>query len=134
METKRKIIEFDITVENYSDFLESKKTLFISELVSAAEEIVKNNLDSAVVCKLRVKLNDRIVIINSHISVNDLFDDLPNLLDWTVENEEYELSHKIKLLLDYIKENDIRRKVEETIRANEKFEERGKKTSRPISN
>lgn len=132
MET-RKITEFNISPENFDDFLVNKKPLFIKEYISAAEEIIFDNKDTAIVCKLKVKLRDKFFVLNTKLTIQDLFEDLQPLLDLTVEMEEYELSHKLKCLIDYIKENDIRRKVEETIRGN-KEAEKGKQAARPIWN
>lgn len=134
METSRKIPEFDISPENFEDFLQNRKQIFIKEYISAAEEIVYLNKDSAVVCKLKVSLKDKLFILNTKLTVQDLFEDLQPLLDLTIEMEEYELSHKLKLLIDYIKENDIRRKVEETIRGNKEAEKGSQKATRPIWN
>jgi hypothetical protein len=80
-----------------------------------------NKIDVATVCKIKVKRGNEKTILHCRLTIDDVIRDIESLLDWSVETEEYELSHRIKLLMDYIKENDIRRKKKTGFGSYEEF-------------
>jgi hypothetical protein len=122
MNEDRKILEFEIAHSELVNFMENSRPLIINEIVTAAEEMLYNEVDVATVCKIRVKKGKNKTILHCRLTIGDVMNDIDSLLEWTVEKEEYELAHRIKLLMDYIKENDIRRKTKERFRSYEAFE------------
>ncbi len=122
MNEARKILEFEISHNELAGFMENSRPLTVNEIITAAEEMLYNEVDVATVCKIRVKKGKSKTILHCRLTIGDVMNDIDSLLEWTVENEEYELSHRIKLLMDYIKENDIRRKTKERFRSYEAFE------------
>lgn len=95
--------------------MDENKLMLVSEIISAAEHMAIKDLDIATVCKIDVMRGNKIQTkINMSITMKEFIEDMENLLNWTVEVEEYELSHRIKLLSEYLEKNDKRGKVEAT--------------------
>jgi hypothetical protein len=134
MDEARKILEFEVTHDKLIGFMENNRIIMVSEIVTAAEEMLYTEVDIATVCKIRVKKAGSKTTIHCKLTIEDLFDDIDSLLEWTVEKEEYELSHRIKLLMDYIKENDIRRKTQERLRNDETWSERKERATKSFWN
>jgi hypothetical protein len=122
MNEARKILEFEISHTELVSFMENSRALIANEIITAAEEMLYNEVDIATVCKIKVKKGRSKTILNCRLTIGDVMNDIDSLLEWSVEAEEYELSHRIKLLMDYIKQNDIRRKTKERFRSYEAFE------------
>jgi hypothetical protein len=122
MNEARKILEFEISHNELVSFMENSRALIANEIITAAEEMLYNEVDIATVCKIKVKKGRSKTILNCRLTIGDVMNDIDSLLEWSVEAEEYELSHRIKLLMDYIKQNDIRRKTKERFRSYEAFE------------
>jgi hypothetical protein len=110
MKERREIITFEVPFEEFEDFLDSNRPLMINEIISAVEDMMYNDLDVVDVCTIKVTLPIGGTIMNCALKRSDVEEGLQKLLDWTVEMEEYELSHRIKLIQDWIKENGIRPK------------------------
>jgi hypothetical protein len=108
MNEPRKILEFSVSENKLPKFLEENRGIMVSEIVAAAEELLYTNTDSITVCKISIKKSAGRIILECKITLDDILMDLNELLNWTVEREEYELSHRLKLLDDYIKSNGIK--------------------------
>jgi hypothetical protein len=124
MNEDRRILEFEMPHSELIGFMENSRPLIVNEIVTAAEEMLYNEVDVATVCKIKVTKGKSKTILHCRITIGDVMNDIDSLLEWTVEKEEYELAHRIKLLIDYIKKNDIRRKTKERFRSYEAFESR----------
>lgn len=121
MDEARKILEFEISESELAGFMENNRPILANEIITTAEEMLYNQIDVATVCKIKVKKGNTKTILHCRLTIDDVVRDIQSLLDWTVETEEYELSHRIKLLMDYIKENDIRRKKKTRFGSYEEF-------------
>lgn len=107
MDEPRKILEFSVTYNEFPEFIKKNRGMFISEIVAAAEELLYCNLDTVTVCRIGIKKPSEKVTLDCKLRLVDIIRDMDDLLGWTVQEEEYELSHRIKLLDDYIKSNNI---------------------------
>jgi hypothetical protein len=124
MNEDRRILEFEMPHSELIGFMENSRTLIVNEIVTAAEEMLYNEVDVATVCKIKITNGKSKTILDCRLTIGDVINDIDSLLEWAVEKEEYELAHRIKLLIDYIKKNDIRRKTKERFRSYEAFESR----------
>jgi hypothetical protein len=122
MDEARKILEFEISHNELSGFMDNNKPIIANEIITTAEELLYNEIYMATVCKIKVRKGETKTILNCRLTIDDVIRDIHSLLDWSIEAEEYELSHRIKLLIDYIKENDIRGKAKEGFGSYEEFE------------
>jgi len=121
MDEARKILEFEISHSELVGFMENNRPILANEIITTAEEMLYNKIDVATVCKIKVKKGNEKTILHCRLTIDDVIRDIESLLDWSVETEEYELSHRIKLLIDYIKENDIRGKKKTGFGSYEEF-------------
>ena len=121
MDEARRILEFEISQNELSDFMEINRPILANEIITTAEEMLYNEIYMATVCKIKVNKGKTKTILHCRLTIDDVIRDIQSLLDWSVEVEEYELSHRIKLLMDYIKENDIRGKKKEGFGSYEEF-------------
>jgi len=121
MDEARRILEFEISHNELEGFMENNRPILANEIITTAEEMLYNEINVATVCKIKVKRGNTKTILHCRLTVDDVVRDIQSLLDWSIETEEYELSHRIKLLMDYIKENDIRRKKKTGFGSYEEF-------------
>jgi hypothetical protein len=121
MDEARRILEFEISHSELEGFMENNRPILANEIITTAEEMLYNEIDVATVCKIKVKKGNTKTTLHCRLTVDDVVRDIQSLLDWSIEMEEYELSHRIKLLMDYIKENDIRRKKKTGFGSYEEF-------------
>lgn len=109
MNEKRKILEFKISKKELINFMQNNRAILANEIVTATEEMLYNDIYETQVCRIKVLGENSINILNCKITLSDVIKDINSLLDWSVEEEEYELSHRIKLIMDYLTKNDIKR-------------------------
>jgi hypothetical protein len=122
MDEARKILEFEISDNELDGFMQNNRPILANEIITTAEEMLYNKIDVATVCKIKVKRGKTKTILHCRLTIDDVIRDIQSLLDWSIEVEEYELSHRIKLLIDYINKNDIRRKKKTGFGSYEAFE------------
>lgn len=120
MKETREIITFEVPFDEFGDFLESNRPLMVNEVITAVEDMMYNDLEVVHVCSIKVVLPIGGTIMNCALKREDVEEGLQKLLDWTVEVEEYELSHRIKLIQDWIKENGLRPKPKRRVRKTKK--------------
>lgn len=116
MKEHRELLTFEVPFEEFEDFLDNNRPLIVNEVVSAVEDMMYNDLDVIDVCTIKVILPIGGTIMGCKLKRDDVEEGLQKLLEWTVEVEEYELSHRIKLIQDWIKENGIRPKTKRRTR------------------
>jgi hypothetical protein len=116
MKEHRELLTFEVPFEEFEDFLDNNRPLIVNEVVSAVEDMMYNDLDVIDVCTIKVILPIGGTIMGCKLKRDDVEEGLQKLLDWTIEVEEYELSHRIKLIQDWINENGIRPKTKRRTR------------------
>jgi hypothetical protein len=116
MKERREILTFEVQFDEFGDFLESNRPLMVNEVVSAVEDMMYNDLDVVDVCTIKVVLPIGGTVMNCALKREDVEEGLQKLLEWTIEVEEYELSHRIKLIQDWINENGLRPKTKRRTR------------------
>jgi hypothetical protein len=116
MKEHRELLTFEVPFEEFEDFLDNNRPLIVNEVVSAVEDMMYNDLDVIDVCTIKVILPIGGTIMGCKLKRDEVEEGLQKLLDWTIEVEEYELSHRIKLIQDWINENGIRPKTKRRTR------------------
>lgn len=104
------ILKIDIGDDNVPNWLNNNKQILIPELLSTAEKIIYDDIKETVpVLKLIgdkisnfIKTGKDTKNIDPSIIIGLDFDDIDPMLGksliWAIEEEEYELCHRIKLL------------------------------------
>ena len=116
MKEHRELLTFEVPFEEFEYFLDNNRPLIVNEVVSAVEDMMYNDLDVIDVCTIKVILPIGGTIMGCKLKRDEVEEGLQKLLDWTIEVEEYELSHRIKLIQDWINENGIRPKTKRRTR------------------
>ena len=113
MEEERRILELDIGDTNLAEFMESNRGLMVAEVISATEELVYKDLEKIDVIRIKMQLPHGKTVLNCSLVNKEAVDGLDKVLEWALENEEYEMCHRIKLLTEYINKpkEDVRRKT-----------------------
>lgn len=106
MDTKREILSVKFPLSKFVPWVDENRGLIIGETVKAAEELIHNNIDTLAVMEISLTVPDTELAYNMTFSISkaDIETGIGRLLQKSIELEEYELSHRIKLLIDYIEE------------------------------
>jgi hypothetical protein len=107
MDLERHVVEFEIDYEEFQDFMKRQRPFLISEIVTAGEEMLYNNLDSTILCRVKISRDGKRMNMDCKIKLTDFISDIDVLLGWVVEKEEYELAHRVKLLKEYLTQNEM---------------------------
>jgi len=118
MEGDREILEFKVDAENLRNWMEVNKPMLMGEIVSASEELLYKELDELEAFKIVVKEKLGRTVLNTKVRKQDVIEAISKIMDWAIEEEEYELAHRIKLLNKYLEKpkDDIRPKATRRIR------------------
>jgi hypothetical protein len=108
MDEVRKIMEFTVSEKDFESFMKANRPLMISEIVAAAEDMLYTDKEIGTICRIFVKKRGGGLTLECKLHINDVLNDMGLLLEWSVEREEYELAHRIKLINEYIEENGLR--------------------------
>jgi hypothetical protein len=103
MDGERKILRLKVEVEDFIPFLTENRKLIINETVSACEYLLQTELDSIGVVDIEV-VKDGIpsTLLECKVFKEDMEYGLQKLLKASIEEEEYEISQRVKLLQDYL--------------------------------
>lgn len=100
---KRKIPKLKVPFEEWKSFIGDNRKLIINETVSACEEMIQTDVESLDVIQFEVISNGKsTTLIECKVFREDMKVGLEKLMKASIEEEQYELSHRIKLLQDYI--------------------------------
>jgi hypothetical protein len=113
METNKNILEFNVPYSGFSNFLKTNRKKMISEILSHMESVIfDNKLNDENIFRINIKKRESDIIpsliLDCKLDINFIENDLQEILDWTLEEEEYELSHRIKLMTDYMNETKFK--------------------------
>jgi len=106
MSKSRDILDLDVDFENYPEWVEDNRLLFLQETISASEEMVRDELDNIHIMTINVisEIGGMRVVCN--LNREDLGESLEKVLEKCVESEEYELAQRAKNLQNYLDEHD----------------------------
>ena len=107
MNDSREILDFEVDFDEYPDWVEDNRYLFLKETIGAAEEMVHDDLDGVHIMTITVKSVIGSMRLVCNLNREDLVESLEKVLEKCVEDEEYELAQRVKNLQDYINEYDL---------------------------
>ncbi len=108
MGEERKITEFTVSEQEFESFMRANRSLMISEVVAAAEDMLYTDKKIGTICRIFIKNKGTGITLECKLHINEVIYGMGDLLEWAVDKEEYELAHRIKLINEYICENGIR--------------------------
>ena len=99
----RDIPKLKVGVDEFIPFIAEHKKLIITETLAACEELIQTDDESIDVIQIQVFTNEtNSALIECKVFREDMELGLQKLLKASIEEEEYELSQRIKLLQDYL--------------------------------
>lgn len=117
------VIDIDIKNESPLDWLDNNRSIIINESLTAVEKILYEDINEFVpVLKLTgTKISKFITDIEINnlkntkqkpfillgIDKSDINSVLEKSMNWCIDNEEYEICHRVKLLQEWISSNSI---------------------------
>jgi hypothetical protein len=107
MDEERKILEFTVSEQEFESFMRANRSLMISEVVAAAEDMLYTDKKIGTICRIFIKNKGTGITLECKLHINEVIYGMGDLLEWVVDKEEYELAHRIKLINEYIGENGI---------------------------
>lgn len=107
MKFSREILDFYVDFDEYPDWVEENRHLFLEETTKAAEEMVYDDLDGVHIMTITVKAPIGGMRMVCNLNREDLLESLEKVLEKCVEDEEYELAQRVKNLQDYINEHNL---------------------------
>jgi hypothetical protein len=103
MDGERKILRLKVEVKEFIPFLTENRKLIINETISACEYLLQTELDSIGVVDIEVVKNGiPTTLLECKVFKEDMEVGLHKLLKASIEEEEYEVSQRVKLLQDYM--------------------------------
>ena len=107
MTEPREILKFKIPFTKLPTFLEDNRLTLMTECVGVCEELLYEDLEEIKLCDVSIQFPLGETKIGISITKENVVEALDKMLEWSVEVEEYELSHRIKLMQDFLKENEL---------------------------
>ena len=107
MSDSREILDLDVDFEDYPNWVEDNRTLFLKETILASEEMVHNNLDNILIMTINVRGDIGGIRLVCNLNREDLVESMEKVLEKCVEDEEYKLAQRVKNLQDYINEHNL---------------------------
>jgi hypothetical protein len=110
---ERQVMELNIPSSEVESFMKDNRALMVAETLSASEELIYKDLDIIEVIRINIIQPRGRTVLDCKLKKTDVLDGVEKLMEWALENEEYEMCHRIKLLTEYINrpKEDVRRKT-----------------------
>ena len=110
---ERQVMELNIPSSEVESFMKDNRALMVAETLSASEELIYKDLDTIEVIRINIIQPRGRTVLDCKLKKTDVLDGVEKLMEWALENEEYEMCHRIKLLTEYINKpkEDVRRKT-----------------------
>lgn len=111
---EREVPIYKTRVDNLFDFLVSNRKQMVIDLIDTCEYILENKISTSIVCIIEVSDSSKFKhMIDCILTINEVLTQLDSVMDWILENEEYELANRIKNIKDYIVDNNVSENIDE---------------------
>lgn len=102
MDEKKKILSVYIGRNDIFEWTQGKgKDILMPELLVGCEELLYNDLDEVLCLRVESLVRENQVSFDFKITKNGVNEILDKVMEWAIDNEEYEICQRIKLLKSY---------------------------------
>jgi hypothetical protein len=102
MDEKKKILSVYIGRNDIFEWTQGKgKDILMPELLVGCEELLYNDLDEVLCLRVESLVRENQVSFDFKITKNGVNETLDKVMEWAIDNEEYEICQRIKLLKSY---------------------------------
>tara|TARA_B100000900_G_C20601408_1_gene725821 strand:- start:6057 stop:6377 length:321 start_codon:yes stop_codon:yes gene_type:complete len=78
------------------------KTVLMPILLEVCGEVIYSDIEEKIAARVNFLLKGKPKIYDFVVTQDGVWDTLNKILKWTLEEEEYEMSQKVKVLQDYL--------------------------------
>jgi hypothetical protein len=83
------------------------KAILMPELLVGCEELLYNDLDEVSCVRVESIIRDSKKAFDFNVRRNGVEDTLEKIMEWALENEEYEICLRIRNLIDFLDKNEF---------------------------
>lgn len=107
MDEPKKILTVHIGKNDIFEWTMGKgKEILMPELLIGCEELLYNNLDETLCLRVETQIRGNQKAFDFSVKRDGVQDTLDKIMEWALENEEYETCSRVKNLIDYIKKTN----------------------------
>jgi len=81
------------------------KDILMPELLIGCEELLYNDLDSVKCLRVEATIRNNVKAFDFFVKRQEIEDTLSKIMEWALDNEEYEMCERIKNLEEYLNKN-----------------------------
>ena len=119
MTEPREIVKIKLKESEFDEWMINNRSFVFQETLKCIEEMLYNSVDSLPIMKIELSAPFGFTILDLKMVREDIDETLQKSLEWSIDEEEYELAHRIKLIQEYISEQKFKKSYEELLKTNE---------------
>lgn len=119
MTEPREIVKIKLKESEFDEWMINNRSFVFQETLTCIEEMLYNSVDSLPIMKIELSAPFGFTILDLKMVREDIDETLQKSLEWSIDEEEYELAHRIKLIQEYISEQKFKKSYEELLKTNE---------------
>lgn len=119
MTEPREIVKIKLKESEFDEWMINNRSFVFQETLTCIEEMMYNSVDSLPIMKIELSAPFGFTILDLNMVREDIDETLQKSLEWSIDEEEYELAHRIKLIQEYISEQKFKKSYEELLKTNE---------------
>ena len=119
MTEPREIVKIKLKESEFDEWMINNRSFVFQETLTCIEEMMYNSVDSLPIMKIELSAPFGFTILDLKMVREDIDETLQKSLEWSIDEEEYELAHRIKLIQEYISEQKFKKSYEELLKTNE---------------
>lgn len=78
------------------------KAILMPVLLEVCGEVIYSDIEEQIAARVNFSLKGKPKLYDFVVTKNGVWDTLNKILEWTLQQEEYEMSQKVKVLQDYL--------------------------------
>lgn len=128
MDEPREFLTITLDFTQLDKWMSDNRSLMVNETITAVEELLFMKLPRVKIMTLELTAPFGKTILDVKVDMSDAGFALEQGMDWAIECEDYELAHRIKLLQEYLLEEQFKNNYEELLKAHEVKKPKGRPT------
>jgi hypothetical protein len=108
MDEPKKVLTVHIGRHDIFEWTMGKgKDILMPELLVGCEELLYNDLDEVHCLRVETEIRGNQKAFDFSVKSEGVYDTLDKIMQWALDNEEYETCSRVRDLLDYINNNQL---------------------------
>ena len=119
MTEPREIIRIKVKESEFDEWMISNQSFVFQETLTCIEEMLYNKVDSLPIMKIEISAPFGKTILDLKMVRGDIDETLEKSMEWAINEEDYELAHRVKLIQEYISEQKFKKNYDKLLKTNE---------------